>query len=381
MLVLVAAGLLLVLACGGGLAFMFLASGGKADRPGSEPLAVAAAPAPGDFENVRGKVEPEHPLLEAPRQAPVPDRRKDGLVLPGHLGEITDVAFSPDGKRLATAGGDAMVRLYDPTTGKAQAVFRGHAGPGSFNLHSVSFSSDGKRILSADSLRALLWEIDSGKVLATFTRPKGEQWGFYGAYLSPDAKLVLTPLLKSVILWEVATGKENRRLQGQMRGLTFSPDGKLLAFVGEQSAAGLVEWPSLKPRALLSKEDVVDALAFSPDGRSLATGTSLGASSREAVKLWDVASGKLKAAFPSPGRYAAPLAFSPDGTMFAVGGYEEYIRLQDAATGKTLAVIDNTQFAAFVAFSPDGKTVAAPMGSKSASVKLWDLAKLLKTPR
>src|SRR5262249_32686446 len=162
---------------------------------------------------------------------------------------------------------DKTVRLWDPATGKTDAVLKEHAD----GVNGVRFSPDGKMLASASADQtAFLWDVASRKVTATFKAAKEDKYGFYSVIFSPDGRTLAATVHKAAILWDVKTGKELRRLEGVLGGLTFSPDGKLLAFINKDHGVTLFDLANGKPRTTL--KSVVDAVAFSPDGTVIATG-------------------------------------------------------------------------------------------------------------
>ena len=281
---------------------------------------------------------------------------------------ITSVAFSPDGKTLATGGPDS-VKLLDVATGR-QTGARLAVGTGDLTS-SVAFSSDGKTLATGGDKGAQLWDVATGRP-ASQPLPAGRKVG--SVAFSPDGKILATGGPGGIALWDVATGDQLARLAvGQVNSVAFSPDGKILATGGDH---GVRLWDVATSRqaarelsAGLNMGGPIDSVAFSPDGKTLATGSPDGKAS-----LWDLATGR-QIGNPLPaGRGVSPVAFSPDSKILATGG-DEGVRLWDVATGRRIGVTlvdDYDDLMNSVAFSPDGKTLAT--GSPDGRVRLWDVA-------
>src|SRR5208282_2958308 len=176
----------------------------------------------------------------------------------------------------------------------------------------------------------------------------------------------------TVRLWDLASGKELRRLEGdtyRVGSVAVSPDGRSLASGSWDKTIRLWDLASGKElRRLEGHTDTVYSVAFAPDGRSLASG-----SGDNTIRLWDLASGKeLRRLEGHTGRVRS-VAFAPDGRSLASGSEDKTIRLWDLASGKELRRLEgHTGAVHSVAFAPDGRSLAS--GSDDTTIRLWDLA-------
>jgi RNA polymerase sigma factor (sigma-70 family) len=250
------------------------------------------------------------------------------------------LALSPDGTLLAVGTYDGRgfegVSLRDPATGREVRRLK-HRG----TIRSVCFSADGRRLAasSQEGKSVRLWDVATGLPGALIATDQGEP---NPAALSPDGKLVAAGGYQdgSVRLWSADTGRELRRLQAGAHSayaIAFSPDGTQLAVGGWKGTTGLWDPATGKLiRRLDDPSEQIGALAFSPDGRTLAM-------AGDAVRLWEVATGQLRATLSGHAgwgvascrlSYTGPvsaLAFSRDGRYLASGGIDTTILTWDLA--------------------------------------------------
>jgi WD40 repeat protein len=269
--------------------------------------------------------------------------------------QVQAVAFSRDGKQIATGGWDRAARIWDAESG----VELRRLDVGVF-VNSVAFSRDGTRVLVDGSL----WDAKSGNYIRYF--------GGHCSVFSPDGTQVLTGGDDKVArLWDAATGKEVRSFDGHTGGVkavAFSPDGKQVLTVSLDKSARLWETATGRVVKVFSETSTSAAAAFSPDGRQVLI---LGAD--DTMHLWDLESAQVVRRIGGRSTWVTAVAYSRDGRRAALGTWFGTVVLWDLAAGKEVRrLAGHATPVDVVAFSPTGAQLLT--GTRDATAVLWDTA-------
>ena len=271
-----------------------------------------------------------------------------------HQEEVRVVAFSPDGRRLAALSTDGGVSLSAADTGEAARTwYAGSAGLG------LAFSRDGRRLATANGDYAYVWDVETGEQLFRATHaPSREEIGSPEFYVdvvafSPDGEYLATAGGDTARVWSLETRQERIRLEhsAPVSAVAFGPDGTTLSTGSYDGTARLWELPSGRERLRATHPGGAEVVVFGPDGAQVASGGSDGE-----VTVWSLDRGDRVAATTHRDEVQA-VAFSPDGTRVASADRAE-LRVWSSAGVVDRALRDVVYGAGALAFSHDGRLLA-----------------------
>jgi WD40 repeat protein len=309
------------------------------------------------------------------------------FALKGHTKPVTSASFSPDGTTIVTGSfEDRTVKLWDVATGKAVSERKGGAGD-------VSFSPDGRRLVTADGATATVWDARTGTTLLELKGRPVQRASF-----SPDCARIVTAGLKAdnpdrphegkgeATVWDARTGTALLELHGgagQVQSVAFSPDGARIVSTsvrGEYSVGAVNVWDARTGTALFELKGFAgaDRVVFSPDGTRFTSGA---VHQEQRATVWDARTGMTQLELKGGPGQVTSVAFGADGDRIVTAGGEADLpggaTVWDARTGVALVELKGFKEGVnSVAFSPDGERIVTAgvrgMNSGGGELKVWD---------
>lgn len=307
--------------------------------------------------------------------------------LEAHPGKIKALAFTPNGRILASGSEDRVVRLWDAQTGSLVRALAGHTK----GVEVVAFTPDGKLLVSASNDQTMrIWDVDTGRLLRSIQVTTEGIYGLSSIAFSPDGQRMVSTLGATIGLWNVGDWSLLRTFttteshtSGDMtyccgsaaEAARFDARGQLI--ISAHADGTIKVWNPKPARPLpLPGDEIVrvlqtsernESFAFSPDEKLLVAN-----SGSEPPKMWDWSSGKPLRSLGEEATYVHSIIFSPDSRLIATSDIGGQIILWSAASGKSLREFDGGYSSTdALAFSPDGTRLAS--GGDNQNIIMWDV--------
>ncbi len=299
----------------------------------------------------------------------------------GHSSAVTSVAIAPGGETALSASWDNTLRLWDLASGREIKKFEGYSGP-------VAYAPDGKTVLSGacdelskDNARCVkgslrLLELARGRNIRKLVGHSGK---VQSLAIAPDGKTALSGACDeydagewhcvrvSLRLWDLASGREIKKIDGYSGPVTYAPDGKTALSGGLDLTLKLWDLANGREIRSFGVHWVVLSVAIAPDGKTALSGGG----GDHTARLWDLASGREIKKFEGHSREVKSIAIAPDGKT-ALWGSLKMLKLWDLANGREIGKFDGDSWVSdSVAIAPDGKTA---LSGSFKTLELWDLA-------
>jgi WD40 repeat protein len=292
---------------------------------------------------------------------------QEGKVLLGHAGNVLAVAFSPDGRRLASGDQNGKIILWDLANGTARATLQHHEE----RILTVTFSPDGHILASGSSDGSIqLWNVEQGCPIRELV---GHEYAVMGMVFTPDGRTIVSGCADGIVkLWDASTGLERACWRADERAgfscLACSPDGALLATGSLHSTVKLWDLVSHQEQLTLPEQASVKAVSFADAGQKLIVANGQGS-----VTLWDRASQQPTKIHDGGENPLLSLATTADGRRVLAGSIDGTVNLWDLDVDRTPTTLEKDgMFIKAVAFSQDGSRIAFASNS-DFSVRVWEL--------
>jgi serine/threonine protein kinase len=288
--------------------------------------------------------------------------------LTGHNGEVNAIAFSPDGKKIASGSDDRTIKIWSLNSRRKLRTLKGHSDW----VYTVAISPNGRTLSSGSKDNKIkVWNLNTGQQLLSLS---GHSSYINSVAISPDGQKIASGSYdKTIKIWNLNTGQELRTLKGhatEVLSVAISPDIQKIASGSTDKTIKI--WnlnTGQELRTLKGHTGDVNSIAFSPNGQELAS-----VSDDKTIKIWNPNTGREIRTLMGHLADVNFVAFSPDGQKIAAGSDDKTIKVWNLITGEEVATLRGHSAPVWsVAFSPNGQTLVS--GSADRTIKIWQVPK------